>query len=84
MRIVAKQISDYPSLVRRLFWNQKRKYGQVLDPTMPWFRSPLVFLALSSLFGAIDATRRRRLPPCAGKGRSTFGGLGPQARYIGQ
>ena len=74
MRILAKQISDYPWLVRRFFCNQTRKYEQVLDPTMPWARSPLVFLALSSLFGALDANRRRRLLPCAGKGRSSFGG----------
>ena len=51
---------------RRLFWyarlvpaNQRRRYGQELEPARLWARSPKVFAALSLLYGALD---RRRSP----------------------
>jgi AhpD family alkylhydroperoxidase len=54
MRIPAKSLSDYPWLVRIFFWNQKRKYGQVLEPAMLWGRSPRLFLGVAFLYGMID------------------------------
>ena len=57
MRVSAKKLSDYPWLVRVFFWNQRRKYGQTLQPAMLWGRSPWVFAALASLFGALDRKR---------------------------
>jgi uncharacterized peroxidase-related enzyme len=49
----------YPWYVKLFFWNQKRRYGQVLEPARLWGRSPKVFAALALLYGALD---RRRSP----------------------
>lgn len=40
--------------VRLFFWNQKRRYGAVLEPARLWGRSPRVFVALALLYGALD------------------------------
>ena len=40
--------------LRPFFWNQRRRYGKVLDATLLWARSPRLFLALATLYGAID------------------------------
>jgi len=45
---------QYPWYVRIFFWNQKRRYGQVLEPARLWGRSPRVFAALALLYGALD------------------------------
>lgn len=45
---------SYPWYVRLFFWNQKRRYGQVLEPAKLWGRSPKVFAALALLYGALD------------------------------
>lgn len=57
MRIAEKPLSQYPWYVRPFFWNQKRKYGQVLKPGLLWARSPLLFIAVASLYGALDRKR---------------------------
>ena len=44
----------YPWYIRLLFWNQKRKYGQVLKPALLWARVPKLFLAVSILYGVLD------------------------------
>jgi AhpD family alkylhydroperoxidase len=49
----------FPWYVRLFFWNQRRRYGRVLEPTRLWGRSPKVFAALALLYGALD---RRRSP----------------------
>lgn len=59
MRIPGKPLNRYPWYLRPFFWNQKRKYGQVLMPGLLWGRSPLVFMAVALLYGALD---RRRSP----------------------
>ena len=59
MRIREKPINQYPWYVRPFFWNQKRKYGQVLMPGLLWGRSPLLFIAVAILYGVLD---RRRAP----------------------
>ncbi|MGQ0577947.1 MAG: carboxymuconolactone decarboxylase family protein [Betaproteobacteria bacterium] len=59
MRVADKRISEYGWYLRPFFWNQKRKYGQVLKPALLWARSPLLFLAVALLYGALD---RRRSP----------------------
>jgi AhpD family alkylhydroperoxidase len=53
--------SDYrfPWYVRLFFWNQRRRYGAVLEPARLWGRSPKVFSALALLYGALD---RRNSP----------------------
>lgn len=44
----------FPWYVRLFFWNQRRKYGAVLEPARLWGRSPKVFATLASLYGAFD------------------------------
>jgi AhpD family alkylhydroperoxidase len=44
----------FPWYVKLFFWNQRRKYGAVLQPARLWGRSPLVFITLASLYGALD------------------------------
>lgn len=54
MRINAKAVGDYPWYLRPFFWNQRRKYGAVLDPALLWARSPRVFAAVAFLYGMLD------------------------------
>ena len=51
---IAPQAAGYPWYVRLIFWNQKRRYGAVLEPARLWGRSPRVFAALALLYGALD------------------------------
>lgn len=45
---------SFPWYIRLFFWNQKRRYGKVLEPSRLWGRSPRVFAALALLYGALD------------------------------
>jgi AhpD family alkylhydroperoxidase len=58
-RITTPPEHRFPWYVRLFFWNQRRRYGAVLEPARLWGRSPSVFAALALLFGALD---RRRSP----------------------
>lgn len=49
----------FPWYVRLFFWNQRRRYGAVLEPARLWGRIPKVFAALALLYGALD---RRKSP----------------------
>ena len=49
----------FPWYVRLFFWNQRRKYGAVLEPARLWGRSPRVFAGVATLYGALD---RRKSP----------------------
>jgi AhpD family alkylhydroperoxidase len=62
MRIAARPPKAYPWYLRPFFWNQKRKYGAVLDSALLWARSPKVFLGVALLYGAIDR-RSSPVPP---------------------
>ena len=44
----------FPWYVRLLFRNQRRRYGEILEPSRLWGRSPRILAALSFLYGAID------------------------------
>jgi len=44
----------FPWYVRLFLWNQKRRYGAVLEPARLWGRTPRVFAALALLYGALD------------------------------
>ena len=44
----------FPWYVNLFFWNQKRKYGEILEPARLWGRSPKVFATLAMLYGAFD------------------------------
>ena len=54
MRVSAKAISRYPFYLRPFFWNQRRKYGQVLQAALLWARSPKLFMGVAVLYGVID------------------------------
>jgi AhpD family alkylhydroperoxidase len=53
-RIPSKPINRYPFWLRFFFWNQKRKYGQPLEPAKLWARIPRIFLGVAALFTALD------------------------------
>jgi uncharacterized peroxidase-related enzyme len=54
MRIALKPPQSYPWYLRPFFWNQRRKYGVVLDSALAWARAPRVFLGVAVLYGMID------------------------------
>ena len=54
MRVAPRPLRAYPWYLRPFFWNQRRKYGKVLDAALLWARSPKLFLAVALLYGAID------------------------------
>jgi uncharacterized peroxidase-related enzyme len=59
LRVPVKPIRRYPWYLFPFFWNQKRKYGQVLTPGLLWGRVPKLFMAVATLYGVLD---RRRSP----------------------
>jgi AhpD family alkylhydroperoxidase len=44
----------YPWYLRPFFWNQRRKYGRVLDAALLWARAPKLFVGVALLHGALD------------------------------
>jgi AhpD family alkylhydroperoxidase len=54
MRIEPRPEAQYPWVLRPFFWNQRRKYGKVLDAALLWARSPRLFLGVAMLYGMID------------------------------
>ncbi|RDD62707.1 carboxymuconolactone decarboxylase family protein [Ferruginivarius sediminum] len=62
MRVLPKPLSAYPWFLRPFFWNQRRKYGQVLEPGLLWGRVPRLFAAVALLFGVLER-RKSPLPP---------------------
>ena len=52
--IETPQSHRFPWYVRLFFWNQRRRYGAVLEPSKLWGRTPWVFSALALLYGALD------------------------------
>ncbi|CAA9889829.1 conserved hypothetical protein [Candidatus Methylobacter favarea] len=54
MRVTEKPVSSYPWYLRPFFWNQKRKYGQILKPALIWARVPRLFAAIAILYGVLD------------------------------
>lgn len=57
MRISVKKTKKYPWYLRPFFWNQKRKYGQILKPGLIWARVPKLFMAVAALYGVLDRKR---------------------------
>jgi alkylhydroperoxidase family enzyme len=54
VRVSEKPLRRYPWYLRPFFWNQKRKYGQVLTPGLLWGRVPKLFMAVATLYGVLD------------------------------
>lgn len=59
MKISEKPLAQYPWYVRLLLRLQRRRYGRILKPSLLWGRSPLLFLAMGAMYGALE---RRRSP----------------------
>ena len=60
--VAGKPLNTYPWYVRLLLWKQRQLFGQVLDPSLLWARSPRVFAAFALLYGALER-RSSPLPP---------------------
>jgi AhpD family alkylhydroperoxidase len=54
VRIKPKPPGAYPWYLGPFFWNQRRRYGYVLDAALLWARVPKLFLGVAALYGAID------------------------------
>lgn len=54
MRIGVKKSNKYPWILKPFFWNQKRKYGVILQPGLLWARVPILFATVAMLYGALD------------------------------
>jgi len=54
MRIEPRPRNRYPWYLRPFFWNQKRKYGAILESALLWARAPRLFLGVAVLYGMID------------------------------
>ena len=54
MRVPTKPVGGYPFYLRPFFWNQRRKYGEVLKAALLWARSPRLFIGVAVLYGMID------------------------------
>jgi uncharacterized peroxidase-related enzyme len=54
IRISSKPARACVWYLRPFFWNQRRKYGAVLDSALLWARTPRVFLGVALLYGMID------------------------------
>src|SRR5260221_6718009 len=54
MRISPKPADTCPWYLWPFFWNQRRKYGAVLESALLWARAPKVFLGVAFLYGMID------------------------------
>jgi AhpD family alkylhydroperoxidase len=54
MRVPAKTLGSYPFYLRPFYWNQRRKYGQVLQAALLWGRSPKLFMGVAVLYGMIN------------------------------
>ncbi len=54
MHVTDKPLNTYPLWLRPFFWNQKRKYGQVLKPGLIWGRVPKLFATVAVLYGVLE------------------------------
>ena len=54
MRISARPLHQYSLFLRPFFWNQRRKYGAVLQSALLWARAPKLFMGVAVLYGMID------------------------------
>ena len=54
MRIPEKNVNNTAWYLRPFFWNQRRKYGEVLIPALLWARVPKLFMAIAILYGVLD------------------------------
>ncbi len=63
MRIAPRPPARCPWYLRPFFWNQKRRYGEVLQAALLWARAPRLFLGVAFLYGMIDRRSSPIDPP---------------------
>ncbi len=54
MRIEPRTEANSAWYLLPFFWNQRRRYGRVLDAALLWARSPRLFLGVATLYGMIE------------------------------
>ena len=54
MRISTRRDNEYPLFARIIFWAQKLKYGESLNPSKVWARSPALLYGLQVFYRALD------------------------------
>jgi hypothetical protein len=54
MRIFNELTKHTPWYLKPFFWNQRRKYGQELEPARVWAQIPQLFIAVASIYGVLD------------------------------
>jgi alkylhydroperoxidase family enzyme len=54
MRVLTKPLHAYSWMLRPFFWNQQRKYGDVLQAGLLWARVPRLYAAVALLYDALD------------------------------
>jgi AhpD family alkylhydroperoxidase len=54
MRVPVRPLRSYPFYLQPFFWNQRRKYGEILQAALLWARAPKLFAAVAILYGMID------------------------------
>jgi len=62
MRLSENHFKKIPWYLKPFFWNQKRKYGQYLEPAKIWASVPRIFLSVASIYGALER-KRSPVPP---------------------
>ncbi len=54
MRLSTNHFQKAPWYLKPFFWNQKRKYGQHLEPAKIWASVPGLFLSVASIYGTLE------------------------------
>ncbi|MDX2346460.1 MAG: carboxymuconolactone decarboxylase family protein [Legionella sp.] len=62
MRLSKKKIGQITWYLKPFFWNQKRKYGQYLEPAKVWGMIPALFISVASVYGVLDR-KKSPIPP---------------------
>lgn len=57
MRLSKDLFQKIPWYLKPFFWNQKRKYGQYLEPAKVWASVPRLFLSVASIVGTLERKR---------------------------
>lgn len=66
MRISKQNFRKISWYLKPFFWSQKRKYGQILEPSLVWASIPKLFFAMASFYGTLE----RKKSPIAPELRS--------------
>lgn len=63
MQIEPLPLAATPWYLRPFFWNQRRKYGEVLTAARLWARVPKLFAVAALLYGVLDRKKSPLDPP---------------------